>query len=103
MGRDRIVGQCSMGSFADIEHLVGNVTSPEDIDTKTLKHSQTLAFTFAIEAFKRNIPWKLLREVVREVLFWGDSDKIHQMEVRFLQDPKKIDKITKFRKLWGGT
>lgn len=98
----RIVGQCNMADFAFIDHLVGSVTKAEDIDTSTLKHKQQLAILFASETHKKGIGWGFVREVVTEVLFWGDNDKIRDIEIRLTHDPKKMKKATEFRRLWYG-
>lgn len=99
-GAYRIIGQCNMADFAFIDHLVGSVTKAEDIDTSSLKHKQQLAILFASETHKKGIGWGFVREVVTEVLYWGYRDKIRNIEIRLTHDPKKIRKVTEFRRLW---
>jgi len=97
----RIVGQCHQSDFADIEHLASVLDSPEMLDTATLTNRQKFAFYFISMARDKGIPWKLLRNVVREVLFWGEHDgKITYTEIKLIRNPSKRDEIQKFRRLW---
>ncbi|GAH39310.1 unnamed protein product [marine sediment metagenome] len=100
MARDRIVGQCNAADFAFIDHLVGSVIKAEDIDTSSLKHKQQLALLFANETHKKGIGWGLVREVVTEVLFWGDKDKMRNIEIRLTRHPLKIRQVDEFKRLW---
>ena len=100
MANNRIVGQCNAADFIAVEHLIDAVIDPKDLDTSTLKHKKQLAILFANVSYRKGIKWKLLREVVKEAIFWGDSTKIRVIEVRFIHDSKKIDKVMEFKKLW---
>ena len=98
----RILGQCNQVDFADIEHLVMVLENPEMLDLSTLKKKQEFAFRFVAIAQDKGISWELLREVIREVLFWGENgEKITHIEIRFIKDRSKVRKIREFRGLWG--
>lgn len=97
----RVIGQCNSADFQDIEHLATALVKPEDLDTSTLKRKQTFAFLFVNEARKLGISFKLLRSVVKEVLFWGyEKNDVKDIEIRFIPDPKKYQAIVEFKELW---
>jgi len=99
----RIVGQCSQADFVSIEHLAIALEKPEMLDTSTLTNRQKFAFHFLDMAQRKHISWKLLRAVIREVLFWGDDRDVSAIEIKPVRDPKKKDQVAEFRLLWGAT
>jgi len=97
----RVVAQCRRVDFADIEHLSLALENPEMLDVSTLTKKQKFAFFFVAMTEDKGVPWKLLRSVVNEVLFWGESEeKITHTEVKFVRDASKRDEILKFKGLW---
>jgi len=75
--------------------------NPEMLDTSTLKRKQKFAFHFVAITQDKGISWGLLREVVWEVLFWGENEeKVTHIEVKFTRDRTKFGKIGEFKRLW---
>jgi len=104
MRKGRIVGQCNQADFVAIEHLAEITEKPDQLDVSTLSRSQRLAFQFLQVALRRNIHWNLIREVVKEVLFWGEGDTANFMQVRFKQrvsDKVFVGKALQFQELWN--
>ena len=99
----RIVGQCNQADFRAIEHLAVALEKPEMLDTSTLTNRQKFAFTFLDMAQRKHISWKLLRTVVREVLFWGDDTDVSAIEIKPVRDATKKEQVAEFRRLWGAT
>jgi hypothetical protein len=96
----RIIGQCSYTDFASIEHLASVIDNPEQLDGTTLSKSQRLAFRFIYQTQARGISWKLLLEVVQEVLFWGTEEgDISHIEVK-LKRRANVEKLKEFKRLW---
>ncbi len=100
MTRDRIVGQCNAADFVFVNHLVNTHTNSDDPIFTTLKHKQKLAILFAGEACQKGVGWGLVCKVVTEVLFWGDDDKIHNVEIKLTHDPAKLKQVKEFKNLW---
>ena len=100
----KVIGQCSQGDFAAIEHLSDILEEPDKLDVSTLSNTQRFAFQFLQIAIRKGIDWNLMREVVKEVLFWGEGDKATLIKIRFKQDTNKkfIGKVLTFRDLWKG-
>ncbi|MBA7629524.1 hypothetical protein ES703_37023 [subsurface metagenome] len=97
----RIVGQCGQSDFSSIEHLASVLNAPEMLDTSTLTNRQKFACYFIVMTRDKDIPWQLVRSVVREVLFWGeDANKITHTEVKLARDRSKLKEVQKFRALW---
>ncbi len=94
----RIIGQFHQADLAGIEHLALVVDRPDMLDHSTLSKKQRLAFKFLNKAFKKEIPWALIRNVVKEVLFWGEDDKVEEIEIRFFHKPEAEE----FKRLWRG-
>ena len=95
----RIVCQCSHVHLAEIDHLVGLVDDPEKFDVSTLTKGQTAAALFVSVLARSDIPWNLVKGNVREVLFWGDGDRVTKIVVKWFPKADKVAK-TKFRELW---
>jgi len=68
------------------------------LDVSTLTKNQRYAFLFTEMAMRKGITWSLLRQVIKEVLFWGEGDKIMGIEIKFIRGRQDI---VKFRQLWG--
>jgi len=96
----RIVGQCSQADFRSIEHLAIALEKPEMLDTSTLTNRQKFAFQFLDMAQRKRISWKLLRAVVREVLFWGNDTDVSAIEIKCVRDPTKKEEVAELRRLW---
>jgi len=96
----RIIGQCTSADFTSIEHLVGMLDDPKDLDVTTLTNTQRYAFLFLNEARNKKIGWNLLRDTVKTVLFWGEDDTALRIEIKLTKDQSKIDSIRKFKELW---
>jgi len=95
----RIIGQCSQADFKDIEHLVSALERPAMLDMSTLSNRQVFAFNFYTHLYKRDIPYSLAKSVVREVLFWGETDFIKAIEIKFKQNAERRE-ILKFKRFW---
>lgn len=96
----RILGQCHQSDITFIEHLVRVAqTRKEDIlDYETLTKNQRIALLFVKEALEKGVPWKLIRNAVREVLVWeAAAGEPGSIEVKFF--PKR-EEAQKFMKLW---
>lgn len=96
----RIIGQCNRVQFDEIVHLADILDRAEELDTSTFNNKQKIAFRFIGVAFSKGIKWRLLYDVVREVLFWGEGDEIKRIEIRFTHNPEKRKDIDKFKQLW---
>ena len=96
----RIVGQCSQKDFAGIEHLAAIVEKPDQLDVTTLSNSQKFAFRFIQVAFRKEIEWREIRKVIKEVLFWGDGDNVHEIQIKFKQNSALLKEIETFKELW---
>lgn len=98
----RILGQCDQSDFAGIEHLACMTDRAEDIDLTTLTSKQRCAFRFICIAFNKGISWDLIRQVVRQVLFWGEGDEASYISIKFKKCVSKEseDKVLKFTSLW---
>lgn len=95
----RIIGQCNQSTFLSIEHLAAIVENPDQLDVNTLSNTQKFAFRFLQMAIRKGISWKMLRKVVKEVLFWGEDDgKITGIQVKFIQ--KLTPEVKRFKELW---
>jgi len=99
----RIVGQCGQADFVSIEHLAIALEKPEMLDTSTLTNRQKFAFHFLEMAQRKHISWKLLRAVVREVLFWGDDTDVSAIEIKPVRDKARSKEAAELRRLWGAT
>ena len=98
--RMRILGQCGQVDFNDIEHLTASLENPAMLDMSTLSNRQVFAFNFYAHLYRRDIPYSLARAIVREVLFWGETDVIQAIEIKFKPNAERND-ILKFRRLWS--
>ena len=96
----RILGQCHQADFASIEHLVDALENPEMLDTSTLTNRQKFAFYFLAQTIDKGIPWRLVRSVIQEILFWGEGEKVAALEIKFALDPSKRDEVMRFKRLW---
>ena len=96
----RIVGQCNRADFASIAHLSVTLKEPEMLDTTTLTNRQKFAFHFLAIAQDKKIPWKLLRRVVQEVLFWGDDLSVDHLEIKFVRGLENTKEVAEFKKFW---
>lgn len=95
----RIIGQCHQVDFTDIEHMVAVLEDPSMWDVSTLSKRQVFAFYFYARLYRKLIPYSLARQVVREVLFWGETDVIQAVEIKFKQNAERDD-ILNFSRLW---
>jgi len=97
----RIIGQFGHTDLVSIEHLVSVIDNPEQLDTTTLTNKQKYAFIFGAMAAREGISWSLLKEIIKAVLFWGESeDKVSGIEIKMMRNANK-DKIKEFRQLWS--
>ena len=96
----RILGQCSQVDFNDIEHLAAALENPAMLDMSTLSNRQMFAFNFYAHLYKKGIPYSLARAIVREVLFWGETDVIQAIEIKFKRNAE-INDFLKFKRLWN--
>lgn len=100
--RVRIVRSCAQNDFLAVDHLASITEHPEQLDISTLSRSQYAALHFLCLALPKGISWPFIKKVVREVLFWGESDEsITKVSIRFLPDLNKELAIKKFVELWG--
>lgn len=99
MEKMRILGQCGPSDFKDIEHLVAALERPDMLDMSTLTNRQIFALNFYTRLYRRNISYDLAKSIVRQVLFWGETDFIKAIEVKFKPNAEKVS-ILKFKKLW---
>jgi hypothetical protein len=97
--RVRIIGQCSQSDFTAIEQLTVQLTHPSMLDMSALSKRQIFAFNFYNHLYKKSIPYALARDIVREVLFWGDTDFIQSIEIKFKTNADK-NEVKKFKRLW---
>ncbi len=95
----RIIGQCGPSDFKDIEHLVSALDSPDMLDMSTLTSRQVFAFNFYIRLYRKGIDYNLAKFIVRQVLFWGETDFIKAIEIKFKPNAGRDD-IHKFRRKW---
>lgn len=94
-----ILGQCKHMRLSEVEHLMSVLEHPEQLDTTTLTNSQRFAFHLIALAGRIGISFQLMREVVREALFWGDKDRVTYIQVKFLRHAD-INKVREFKRLW---
>ena len=95
----KVIRQCNHVHLAEIEHIANIADDPTKLDISTLTKGQATAALFASMLHKLDIPWKLVKGNVREVLFWGDGDKVENVEVRWLPGHNKAARA-KFQELW---
>ena len=97
----RVIGQCNRIDFTNIEHLASVIDNPEQLDTSTLTSREKFAFIFLAHTGKKNIPYSLVKEVVKEVIFYGDGDMVTAIEIKFLHIPSRVSRVLYFRQLWN--
>ena len=95
----KVVCQCNHVHLAEIEHIANIADDPTKLDISTLTAGQVTAALFASMLHRLDIPWKLVKGNVREVLFWGDGDNVESVEVRWLPSHNKGARA-KFQELW---
>lgn len=95
----RIIGQCSQVDFTDIEHLTVTLSEPAMLDMSTLTNRQKFAFNFYAHLYTKGISYSLARSIVREVLFWGETDVVQAIEIKFKNNAEKSE-IQGFKRLW---
>ena len=98
----KVVRQCNHVHLAEIEHIANIADDPTKLDISTLTKGQVTAALFASMLHRLDIPWKLVKGNVREVIFWDDGsgeDKMGKVEVRWLPSHNKAARA-KFQELW---
>ena len=97
----RIVEQCGRADFSSLEHLASSIDKSEQLDTSTLTKTQKAAIRFLIVAQEKKIPFCLVKDTVKEVLFWSSDGKmINGIEIKWLQHKDNIEKVKRFKMLW---
>lgn len=97
----KIFEQCSHLDISSIEHLALVTNKPDQLDTSTLTKTQRAAIRFLIITQDKNIPLGLVKDAVKEVLFWTSDGKIiNGVEIKWFVRKENIDKIRRFQALW---
>ena len=100
----RIIEQCSRADFSSIEHLASIIDRPGQLDVSTLSKTQRAAIRFIILTQAKKIPWELVKDTIKAVLFWTrDGEHVMSVEIKWLQTKRNVDKVRRFKSLWEAT
>lgn len=94
----RIIGQCSASDFRRIEEIVDTYTAEQFQGViKGFSKTETIALNIINQFRESGIPYKYLR-TVREVLIWGEGDKVIGAEFKFFNKPEFKEEIVEIKR-----